>query len=215
MGNSSSCGVEGIDSTSLKLLAPLLTKPLTHLANLSVRDSKFAIKWKTAKVVPIFKGKEKPRNKTSSYRPISLLPVLSKLIERIVQQQLMSFMTRSKQLNINQHVYRHNHSTTTAICQISDNIYEATDSNLISVLLAVDQSSAFDTVDHKLMLKKLGKYNCGPKTARWLENYLNFRTQFVTIGGINSKMTRVTSEVPQGSILGPLLYIVYTNDLKS
>ena len=214
MGNSTSCGVEGLDSISLKLLAPFIFKPLTFIANLSIQKSQYPMKWKTAKIVPIHKGKNKPKNLTSSYRPISLLPTISKLIERLVQKQLMKFMTNSKQININQHAYRSSHSTTSAICQLADELYTATDNNLMSTLLAVDQSSAFDTVDHCILLKKLEKYNCSQKTVEWLKNYLNFRTQFVSIGGKSSVMKPVTRGVPQGSILGPLLYVIYTNELS-
>ena len=114
---------------------------------------------------------------------------------------------RSKQININQHAYRPNHSTTTAICQISDNLYEATDQNLISVLLAVDQSSAFDTVDHCFLLEKLRKCSCSPNAIKWFTNYLNFRTQYVSIGG--------KAVIPSVSSLGDKYHIHDKIDQKA
>ena len=214
LGNSTSSGIEGLDSITLKVLAPLIYKPLTHICNLSIRKSLFISKWKIAKIVPIYKGKNKPRNQLGSYRPVSLLPVVAKIVERLIQKQLMQHMIKSKQMNTNQHAYRANHSTTSAICQLADNIYQATDSNMIATLLAVDQSAAFDTVDHSILLRKLRLYNCSLETVAWFRSYLSFRSQFVLIGGKRSNMKTVSSGVPQGSIVGPLLYSIYTNEMS-
>ena len=213
MKNSPSCGIEGLDSISLKVIAPYVYKPLTYLVNLSIRKCVFASKWKIAKLVPVHKGKKLPHNLPSSYRPVSLLPTVSKLVERLVTKQVMNFMIKSKQMNISQHAYRANHSTSSAICQLLESLYEATDSNNIATILAIDQSAAFDTVKHELLIKKLKKYNCGENTLRWITSYLSYRSQYVYIGGKSSSMKPVHSGVPQGSIIGPLLYIIYTNEI--
>ena len=205
--------MEGLDSISVKVLAPYVHKPLTYIVNLSIRQSIFASRWKIAKLIPVHKGKKLPTNLPSSFRPVSLLPTVSKLVERVVAKQIMSYMIRSKQLNISQHAYRSNHGTSSAICQLLENLYEATDSNQIATILAVDQSAAFDTVKHEYLIKKLGKYNCGENTLKWITSYLSFRSQYVHIGGKSSMMKPVHSGVPQGSIIGPLLYIIYTNEL--
>ena len=159
------------------------------------------------------KGKGKTKFHPESYRPISILPAVSKVIERIIQKQLSEFLTNSKQLNQNQHSYKIRHSTTTAIAQIVDNLFEATDRNLISALLSVDQSATFDTVSHDILIKKLKLYNFDNNTTQWFTSYLKHRTQCVSIGGKMSSMEAVTSGVPQGSVLGPILYALYTNEL--
>ena len=211
LGNSTSSGMDGLDSISLKVLAPLIYRPLNHIIHLSMRSGIFAAKWKIANIVPVYKGKDKPRKNPTSYRPISLLPVISKITEIIISKQLMKYMTESLQLNTNQHAYRSNHNTTSAICKLADSLYESTDDNMISIILAVDQSAAFNTVDHKILLQKLSKYNCSEQTISWFRSYLQYRTQTVYIRNKLSNMKSIECGVPQGSILGPLLYIIYTN----
>ena len=215
LGNSSSSGMDGVDSISLKAIAPQIFRAMTHIVNLSVNGSTFANKWKLATVVPIHKGKKLPRNLTSSYRPISMLTVTSKIVERIIQKQLLEHLLKNKLLNMNQHSYRPCHSTTTAISQLMDSLYEATDHNLVSVLLSVDQSAAFDNVCHDILIRKLEKYKCSRNTLRWFENYLRFRSQTVIIGSKKSTIKPVKSGVPQGSILGPLLFCIYTNEMPN
>ena len=215
LGNSSSSGLDTIDSTSLKALATYTYKPITYLVNLSIKNNEFAARWKLAKVIPIHKGKDKPTDHPSSFRPISLLSATSKIVERIIHKQLLKYMMETKQLNMNQHSYKPNHSTTSALCQLMDTLYSATDQNLISVLLSVDQSGAFDNVSHQILLKKLTMYNCSNESLKWFRNYLNFRSQCVSIGSKLSKITLVNNGVPQGSILGPLLYIIYTNEMPN
>ena len=98
----------------------------------------------------------------------------------------MSFMIKSKQLNISQHAYRANHSTSSAICQLLESLYEATDTNKIATVLAIDQSAAFDTVKHEILIEKMKKYNCGVNTMKWITSYLSYRSQYVYIGGKSS-----------------------------
>ena len=117
-------------------------------------------------------------------------------------------------MNTSQHAYQENLSTSTAICQLSENLFEATDSNQIAVLLAVDQSAAFDTVAHKILIAKLARYNCSKQSLDWFSDYLSNRSQFVSIGGKSSRIKSLVSGVPQGSIIGPILYIIYTNEMS-
>ena len=215
LGNTTSCGLDGIDAVFLKANATALFRPLTYLTNLSINNSCYANKWKLAKVLPLYKGKGKDRNSPASFRPISMLPVISKIVERIVQHQLMRHMMNTGQLNTQQHSYRKTHSTTTALAEITDQLHQANDENLISCLLSVDQSSAFDCVSHEILLKKLEKYNCDVKTVTWFKNYLNFRSQCVQVGTKLSNFKSVSNGVPQGSVLGPVLYSIYTNELSS
>ena len=214
MGNSKSFGHDQLDGWSLKIISDHITIPLHHIINMSIRHRKFATKWKIAKVIPLHKGGKLDKSSPSSYRPISLLPVTSKLVEKVVQKQLLQFMEMSGQLSLNSHAYRNHHSTTTAMLQISDLIFTATDKNLITTLTTVDESSAFDCVKHEFLLRKLQLYNCDESVCDWMLSYLSFRTQYVMVGAHQSAMSPVYVGVPQGSILGPLLYSIYTNDIS-
>ena len=148
-----------------------------------------------------------------SYRPISLLPITAKLAERAIQVQLSKYLEESGQISYNSHAYRKFHSTNTAMLQISDSIFTATDQNLIIILTTIDESSAFDCVQHPNLLRKMKLYNCSDETCDWMESYLSYRTQYVQIGAHQSIMSTVKVGVPQGSVLGPLLYSLYTNEI--
>ena len=213
MGNSKSFGHDQIDSWSLKLIASHIYVPLQHIINISIRSSKFANKWKIARVVPLFKGGKLLKTSPASFRPISLLSITAKLVERAVQTQLSKFMEESGQMSQNSHAYRMYHSTTTALLQISDLIFTATDKNLITALTTIDESSAFDCVQHTNLIRKLKLYNCSEQTCNWMSSYLSHRTQYVLVGAHQSIMTPVNVGVPQGSVLGPLLYSIYTNEI--
>ena len=124
-------------------------------------------------------------------------------------------MERSSQFNQNLHGYRNNHSTTTALLQLSNTILQVTDSNLISTLVTIDESAAFDCVNFKILQKKLQIYNFDEKTRNWIDNYLDERYQYVEIGVKKSDIMEIRQGVPQGSILGPLIFSIYTNELPA
>ena len=149
----------------------------------------------------------------SSYRPIALLSVISKITERAVQDQLVLYMTETGQLNLNHNAYLKNHSTTTTILQLLDQIYTATDDNMIATFMTIDESNAFESVDHRLLLEKMCLYNFEEHTVEWFKDYLKFRTSYVTINAKSSKMVALSQGVPQGSVLGPLLYTIFVNEL--
>ena len=214
LGNTTAVGREGLDAKSVKVAAVQLAPPINHLINVSIRSGRFANKWKISRIVPIVKSKEARRSDPSQYRPVALLPTISKLIERTVQTQLQQHMESMGLLNMNTHAYRKNLSTATAVMQLVDRLYESTDKNLISEMMALDQSSAFDCVNITTLLRKLERYKCSPSTIKWMESYLMFRTQYTNLGRHNSEMIATVRGVPQGSILGPLLYIIYTNELS-
>ena len=215
LGNSRTYGNDELDATTIKIAAKYLIIPITHLMNQSMRLNCYPNQWKIAKIVPLHKGKGTSKFDPNQYRPISILPVLSKIMEKTVQKQMLEFLNKTNQLNRNHHSYREFHSTTTAMIQLTDTLYRATDKNLISTLLTIDESAAFECVSHKILLNKMRLYNFAENTTKWFESYLNGRSNYVAINGKNSRITSVMSGVPQGSILGPLMYILYINELPN
>ena len=213
LGNTKSFGHDTLDALTLKIAISTLLKPLNYLINLSIKSSKFANQWRIAKLIPLYKGKGLVKVTPSSYRPIAILPVVSKIAERAVQNQLVTFMLDTGQLNINHNAYLQNRSTTTTILQLLDQIYQATDDNLISTLMTIDESNAFESVDHDLLLEKMKLYNVSESALRWFEDYLRSRTSYVMINAKQSKMVPNHQGVPQGSVLGPLLYTIFVNEL--
>ena len=155
MGNNTSFGHDFLDSLSIKMGAEILANPLTYLINLSLDKMTFAERWKLSRVIPLFKGKGINKYSESSYRPISLIPTVSKLVETTVHKQVLKHMEVTNQLNQNQHAYRGSYNTSTALLQLSDCILKATDHNNIATLITVDESAAFECVNHEILDKKL------------------------------------------------------------
>ena len=159
----------------MKVGADYLAGPITKIINSSISTGSYIMKWKVARVIPVLKSKETSRLLPSSYRPISLLPVLSKLVERTVQVQLQQHFEKYDLFHPNGHAYRPNRSTSTAIMDIMDTLYQATDDNLMTSMMALDQSAAFDCVSHVILMRKLAAYKLSKKTLAWIQNYLHSR----------------------------------------
>ena len=173
MGNSTSSGNNIIDSLAIKHGAEVLHDPITHVVNCSIQSSTFASKWKIGKLLPLHKGKGLSIHDPKSYRPISMLPILGKIMERAIQAQMMTFMEESGQINDeNHHSYRKLHSTTTTMLQISDTIFKGCDENKIATVVTLDQSSAFDVINHDNLKQKLVLYNFGDSAMKWIDSYL-------------------------------------------
>ena len=165
------------------------------------------------RVVPLHKGKGADVTDPRSYRTISLVATISKVAEKAVQWQVLEHMNKYNMLNHNHHAYRPGYNTTTTLLQLSDAIMTATDRSLMTTLVAVDESAAFDCVAHSILIRKLKKYGFGPKTTEWFDNYLSGRRQYISIGDKSSPTVNLERGVPQGSVLGPLLYTLYVNEL--
>ena len=176
LGNSSSFGHNHLDAMSLKLAASHLHIPLNFIINFSISKSQFANKWKIGRLVPIHKGKGLSESERLSFRPISLLSVTAKIVERVVQKQTLDFMESTMQLNQNNNAYRKYHSTTSAVIALTDALYEATDRNHIATIMTIDETCAFDCVEHVTLLEKMILYKFSESTINWFSDYLKYRS---------------------------------------
>ena len=173
--------------------------------------SKFPDQCKIAKLKPLFKkgDKTKPKN----FRPISLLPLISKVLEKIIHDQTQEFLTNNKILYKYQSGFRPQHSTDFCLSFLNNKILNGFDAGLLTGMILIDLRKAFDTIDHKILLNKMQYLNFSENTIAWFRSYLENRTFLVTIENITSNAGNLSCGVPQGSILGPLLFLIYVNDM--
>jgi hypothetical protein len=186
---------------------------LKHIVNLSLEQGIFPKELKIANIIPIFKSGE--TDSVGNYRPVSLLSTVSKVFERAFYSRLSSFIKQQKILYELQFGFREGHSTHMAIIQLLENIITSLDKGEYSAAIFLDFSKAFDTVNHAILLDKLNHYGIRGISNLWVKSYLQNRTQYCTLGGEKSNTTTITCGVPQGSILGPLLFLIYINNLGS
>ena len=203
-------GLDDLPAGMLKDCAAYIAVPLRYIVNLSLNTSTVPSAWKEAKIVPIYKSGAS--SSVENYRPISVLPILSKLLEKAVHTQLSTFLERNNLLNDSQFGYRENRSTDLASALLIDSIRKNGDNGLLTGTLFLDLSKAFDTINHDLIIKKLASYGVGNHETNWFSDYLFCRSQTVIVGNQKSSKFNVSCGVPQGSILGPLIFLMFFND---
>ena len=206
-----SSGYDEIPASLIIDGAGVLCEPLSYMINRSLDNSLFPESEKCAKITPIYKSGE--RSEMDNYRPISVLPVLSKVIERVVYKHLYDYLWKSHLLTDNQFGFRRGSSTEHAVTFLTDSIRMNIDKGYLTGAVFIDLRKAFDTVDHARLLSKLPAYGIIGKELRWLESYLFNRKHFVVFDRIRSDVKSINCGVPQGSILGPILFSLLINDI--
>ena len=213
LNETKSSGPDNIKPKLAKICKDQFVKPLTILYNKAIETATYPSEFKQAKVIALYK--KQSRFIPSNYRPISLLNCFNKIFESLIYNQMIKFIDKHKILYINQYGYRAGFSTTLALIDVVDTIKMAVNRNEYAMGIFLDLEKAFDTINHEILLAKLDHYGFRGHVNIFINSYLNERKQYASVNKKESNYQRINFGVPQGSILGPLFFIIYINDISS